>query len=244
MRILLSNDDGIDAPGLAALEAALRPHADVWVVAPASEQSAKSHSLTMHRPLRVHDRGGQRFAVTGTPADAVYVALHHVLEAPPDLVVSGINRGSNLGSDIHYSGTVAAAREACLQGHRALAVSAHLVPGQPPRFADAGRLVAERLERLRAMDWPAGTFLNLNVPAREVRGVRVARVGQRRYAHAVDVRHDPRGEPYCWIGGPHLAFEGPDDSDGAGIEAGYAVITPLTADPTDLPRLEILADGL
>jgi 5'-nucleotidase len=243
MRVLISNDDGVDAPGLAALAAAFEPVADVWVVAPASEQSAKSHSLTMHRPLRVHERGPQRFAVTGTPADAVYLALHHLLPEPPDVVVSGVNRGANLGSDVHYSGTVAAAREAALQGRRALAVSAHFDGTRPPRFDVAAALAVGLVPQMIERQLPDGVFLNLNVPLTpEPEGLRVTRLGVRRYAHAVDVRHDPRGAPYYWIGGPHLAFEGPDDGDGAAIEAGYAALTPLSADPTAPAGLEVLRD--
>ena len=123
MRLLLSNDDGIESPGLHILAERLRADHEVWIVAPATEQSAKSHSLTMGDPLRVEERGLRRFAVTGTPADCVYVGLHDLLPGPPDAVVSGINRGTNLGGDVHYSGTVAAAREGALQGFLAVAVS-------------------------------------------------------------------------------------------------------------------------
>jgi len=241
MRVLLSNDDGVDAPGLAALARALEPHGEVWTVAPASEQSAKSHSLTMHRPLRVTQRGERRFAVTGTPADAVYLALHHLLPEPPDVVISGINRGANLGYDVHYSGTVAAAREACLQGCLALAVSAHSHDGEGPSFEAGGAYALQVARQLLAHGLPDGHFLNLNVPARRApRGLRVAALGRRRYQHAVDRRTDPRGAPYYWIGGPHLAFEGPDDSDGACIDAGYAALTVLSADPTAPVLLEAL----
>jgi len=242
MRVLLSNDDGIDAPGLHALERALQPLGEVVVVAPATEQSAKSHSLTMHRPLRVRDAGEGRYAVTGTPADAVYLALHHLVDGPVDLVVSGINRGANLGSDVHYSGTVAAAREACLHGVPSMAVSARLLQGSA-RFDTAGHVALQVARRLAAAPLPAGVFLNVNVPPvapDQLGGLRAARLGQRTYAHAVDERTDPRGGAYYWIGGPHLAFEGGDDTDGAVVEAGCASLTPLSADPTQPDQLEAL----
>jgi len=242
MRMLLSNDDGIDAPGLAALEEALRALGEVVVVAPATEQSAKSHSLTMHRPLRVSRRGPGRYAVTGTPADAVYLALHHLVPGYVDLVVSGINRGGNLGGDVHYSGTVAAAREACMQGVPAMAVSARSVDGVV-HFDTAAQVAVDAARRLLDHPLPRGVFLNVNVPCvppSELRGARVVPLGERTYAHAVDERVDPRGGVYYWIGGPHLAFEGGDDTDGAAVEAGFASLTPLGADPTNLAALEAL----
>ena len=245
MRLLLSNDDGIDAPGLAALEHAVAPYGEVWVVAPADEQSAKSHSLTMHRPLRLLRRGERRIAVTGTPADAVYVALHHLLPSPPDLVISGINRGSNLGYDVHYSGTVAAAREACLHGVSAVAVSAHIDDG-PPEYGTAVAVITSVLERIRdELPLAAGVYLNVNapqVPPEALRGIRAARLGHRLYDAGVDLRQDPRGKPYLWIGGPHRGFRGEPDADGPLIDAGYATVTPLDADPTDHRSLETLRD--
>jgi len=241
MRILLSNDDGIDASGLAALHQALETLGELWVVAPASEQSAMSHSLTMHRPLRVRERAPRRFSVDGTPADAIYVALHHLMPAPPELVVSGINRGANLGFDVHYSGTVAAAREACLQGVPAVAVSAHTHDG-PPRFDTAGIVARRVAERVLAHGLGEGTLLNVNVPSvapDDLRGLAAAVLGRRVYASAVDLRHDPRGQPYVWIGGPHQGFDGPDHADGRRVDAGWATVTPLSVDPTDYRALEL-----
>ena len=133
MRLLLSNDDGISATGIATLRTILSEEHDVTVVAPASEQSAKSHALTMHEPLRAREVAPKQWAVAGTPADCVYLALHHLLDEPPDLVVSGINRGANLGNDVFYSGTVAAAMEACLQGCPSIAVSLHIEPDDVQR---------------------------------------------------------------------------------------------------------------
>jgi len=244
MRILLSNDDGIDARGLAALYDALESLGELWVVAPAAEQSAMSHSLTMHRPLRVRERGLRQYSVDGTPADTIYVALHHLLPEPPDLVVSGINRGANLGFDVHYSGTVAAAREACLQGVPAIAVSAH-IDDAPPRYDTAGIVARRVVERVRTHGLEDGTLLNVNVPCvapDDLRGLRAAVLGRRIYASSVDLRHDPRGKPYVWIGGPHQGFAGSDDADGRGIDAGWATVTALSVDPTDYRSLERTRD--
>ncbi len=246
MRLLLSNDDGIDAPGLGVLTAALEDAHQVWVVAPATEQSARSHSLTMHDPLRLYPRGPRRFAVGGTPADAVYVALHHLLEQPPDLVLSGINHGSNLGSDVHYSGTVAAAREATLHGHQAVALSLHREPGDVELFWDTAARVAVRVaEAVRRHPIPPGVLLNVNVPnvpLPRLRGLKTCRLGDRVYERRVEERQDPRGKSYLWIGGPHLHF-GPDpDTDGPAVEQGWATVTPLSAVITAHGELERLRD--
>lgn len=245
MRILLCNDDGIDAPGLAALEARFAGFAEVWVAAPATEQSAQSHSLTMHKPLRALPRGDRRWAVTGTPADCIYVALHHLMVgAPPDLVVSGVNHGSNLGSDVHYSGTVAAAREACLHGRPAIAVSLHRDGDRPVEHWATAAAIAERVVRATRADPPARhVFLNVNVPDRPesaLLGLCAARLGDRVYHPQVDQRLDPRGKPYLWIGGPHLHFGDVPDADGPRVEQGWATVTPLSAAITDEVELQRL----
>lgn len=236
MRVLLSNDDGIDAPGLHALEAAVAPLGEVWTVAPATEQSAKSHSFSMHEPLRVTPRGPRRHAVSGTPADAVYLAVHAILPARPDLVVSGINRGSNLATDVHYSGTVAAAREGAAFDIPAVAVSLHL-PGEPTtlHWETAQAVVRAVLDRLLTHGLPAGTVLNVNVPnvpLAELHGIVPAPLSRRRYLPLVQENTDPRGRKYYWIGGPHERFEGDDATDGPLCEAGWAVVTPLELDIT------------
>ncbi|MCB9688908.1 MAG: 5'/3'-nucleotidase SurE [Alphaproteobacteria bacterium] len=238
MRVLISNDDGVDAPGLQALTSKLsRSEDEVWVVAPATEQSAQSHSLTMHRPLRVIRHGERRFAVTGTPADCIYLALHHVMPERPDIVVSGINAGSNLGTDVHYSGTVAAAREACLQGLPAIAVSLESAH-DPERAAQWGTAtaIAERVIRsVVASPLPPRVFLNVNVPnlpLPEVKGLKAARLSDRFYQPFVEERHDPRGRAYLWIGGRHSHFSDDPDSDGPAIEEGWATVTPMMATST------------
>lgn len=243
MRVLVSNDDGVDAPGLRALADRLARDADVWVVAPTEEQSAQSHSLTMTRPLRLQERGPQRFGLTGTPADCIYVAIHHVLaDQRPDIVVSGINHGSNLGSDIHYSGTVAAAREACLHGLQAIAISLHREPGDTVlHWETAADLAARVVAEVARAPLPRQIFLNVNVPNRpaaEVRGLKTCRLGDRVYSPLVDVRTDPRGHRYLWIGGAHLRFGDEVDADGPALEQGFATVTPLTAAMTSEPDLE------
>lgn len=237
MRVLLSNDDGVDAPGISALFTRLQRTEDVWVVAPATEQSAQSHSLTMHRPLRVVRHGERRFAVSGTPADCIYLGLHHVMKgAPPDLVVSGINHGSNLGTDVHYSGTVAAAREACLQGYPAIAISLEN-PGEGTALQwGTASVVAERvIQALRDHPLPPRVFLNVNVPNLphpELKGIKACRLSDRFYDPYVEERLDPRGRPYLWIGGRHSHFGDDPESDGPAVEAGWATVTPMTATST------------
>jgi 5'-nucleotidase len=247
--VLLTNDDGIDAPGLRALADQLAPRAEVWIVAPQHERSAMSHSLTMHKPLRLQSRGERRFSVSGTPADCVYLGLHHLLPEPPDLVVSGINHGGNLGADVHYSGTVAGAREACLHGFPAVAVSLYYLPDDPEMFwptaaQTASRVVAALVERpLRPQ-----VFLNVNVPnvrPEQLRGIRAARLGDRMYHPRVDERIDPRGRPYVWIGGPHAGFGDVEDADGPLVVGGWATATPLAAvltDETTLAELRAWTD--
>lgn len=250
MRILVSNDDGVDAPGLVAVAQRLAREHEVWVVAPQSERSAQSHSLTMHKPLRISRRGERVYAVSGTPADCIYLGLHHLVQGPPDLVVSGVNRGSNLGTDVHYSGTVAAAREACLHGFPALAVSLHLDPADGTNHWDTAADLAGRVvEAMRADPLPPRVFLNLNVPnapPERIRGLKACRLGDRFYHPRVDERTDPRGRPYVWIGGPHANFGDDPESDGNSAVEGWATLTPLSAaitNETMLARLRSWTDA-
>lgn len=244
MNLLVSNDDGIHATGLEALASAMEPLGKVWVVAPEREQSAASHALTMHEPLRVMRRGEGRWAVSGTPADCVYLAVHHLLPEPPDLVLSGINRGSNLGTDVFYSGTVAAAMEACFNGFPAIAVSLHIEPDDREKHYETAAAVALRVARgVRANPLPPRVLLNVNVPnvpEGELRGIRAVALGQRHYHKLVDLRTDPRGRRYYWIGGPHDQFEPDDDTDGPTVERGFAAVTPFRPDLTYQPALDAL----
>jgi 5'-nucleotidase len=227
--ILLSNDDGFRAPGLRILCAALRATADVVICAPEAEQSATSHSLTLSRPLRLRDHGEGVLSIDGTPADCVYVALHsgtRVLPRAPDLVVSGLNHGLNLGTDVFYSGTVAAAREGALRGFRALAVSA-------ARDADfeAAAAVAARLARGLLAERPAGMLLlNVNFPKGSSWPVRSTRLGARVYTDTVEFRRDPRGGEYLWLGGPGAEHRPMPGSDTEAHDEGAVSVTPLVLD--------------
>jgi 5'-nucleotidase len=247
MRILLSNDDGIEAPGLAALERSLLGLGELWVVAPADPQSAKSHALTLHKHVKISEHGPRRFAVHGTPADSVYTAIHHILPGPPDLVVSGINRGANIGEDVHYSGTVAAAREAVLQGYPALAVSLHVDFSWPiashnwnTAGVQAKRLVKELLVRGLAPN----CLLNLNVPdipLEACKGIKSCALGHHFYGALVEERPDPRGAGFYKLGGPHSNFGSQNPSEGHFVEAGWASLSPLTVRVTDRAVLKELA---
>lgn len=230
MNILLSNDDGIDAPGLRALEEALAPLGTLYTVAPQTEQSAQSHALTLHKPLRVRPAGERRWAVSGTPADCVYIGLHHLLPTAPAIVVSGINRGANLGNDVFYSGTVAAAMEGALQGFPSVAVSLVRRGDLPPHFGTAGRVAAEVVRGALANGLPAGVVLNVNVPdipPDDLKGLRVTRLGRHEYEAVVTLREDPRGGAYYWIGGLAENFAPTPGTDAPAVLEGYAAITPL-----------------
>jgi 5'-nucleotidase len=227
--ILLSNDDGFRAAGLNRLRAALLVQADVVVCAPESEQSASSHALSLHRPLRLFDHGGGVFSVDGTPADCVYVALYsgeRILPRRPDLVVSGLNHGANLGDDVFYSGTVAAAREGALRGIPALAVSADLA-AEPEAAARAAARIALALWAAQ----PTGPLLlNANVPPGSAWAVRPTRLGGRFYTDDVEYRKDPRGREYLWLGGPGVEHRPVAGSDTEAFDQGVIGLTPLVLD--------------
>lgn len=232
MRVLLSNDDGVHAAGLRALAAAFDGD-EVWVVAPDREQSASSHAISLHRPLRMQELSPRWFAVDGTPTDAVYMGLNLVLrEARPDVVVSGVNHGPNLGNDVLYSGTVAAAMEAALLGVHAIAVSLAAPP--PHDFQEAARFAAALARRIAERPPPAPLLLNVNVPPGPVRGYRFVRLGRRTYGSEVVEKVDPRGRKYYWIGGEG----GPTNEDIPGSDCNVALkdrlvsVTPLHLDST------------
>ena len=246
MRILVSNDDGVEALGIRALAEHLEPLGKVTVVAPARERSTTSHSLTLHKPLRLWEVAPHRFAVSGSPADCVYLAIHGHLEDHPDVVVSGINAGANLGTDVHYSGTVAAAREAALLGFKSFAFS--LVPKGDERldaeaFDRAGRRAAAVFRQFVDFPLPPKTFINVNlpnVPDDQLLGVRVARQGYRKYQTSVVQRTDPRGKPYYWVGGPIVGHEPDAESDCHAVEEGDIAVTPISLDATRYDALEAM----
>jgi 5'-nucleotidase len=230
--VLLSNDDGHASRGIAAMRAALSVHADVIVVAPENEQSASSHSLSLHRPLRLREVEQGVFAIDGTPADCVYVALHaagRILPRRPDLVVSGINHGLNLGQDAFYSGTVAAAREGALRGIPAVATSAHALADLPGVAAACARIA---MDLLASAPFPRTPLLSVNFPKGWQGQIRATRLGARIYEELVDFRKDPRGREYLWLGGPGVRHEKNDGSDTDAYDEGVASITPLVLDLT------------
>jgi 5'-nucleotidase len=244
-RILLSNDDGIHAAGLQVLERIARSLSDdVWVVAPETEQSGASHSLTLNRPLRLRELGGRRFAVDGTPTDCVLLAINHLLkDRRPDLVLSGINHGSNIGEDVTYSGTIAAAMEATLLGIPAIALSQHLEIDRPPDWPTAERWGADVVRRAVAAPWPRNVLVNANFPAVEpesVRGIQVVRHGKRKIADDLTERIDPRGRTYFWIGALRGEEDVSPDTDIAVVRDGGIAVTPLFLDLTHTPTLATL----
>ncbi len=232
--VLLSNDDGYGSPGIRAMRAALlEAGADVVLLAPETEQSASSHALSLHRPMRLRAVEPGIFALDGTPADCVYVALHagtRVLPRKPDFIVSGINHGMNLGQDAFYSGTIAAAREGALRGIPALATSAHPLLDLG-RVARLGAKIAFELPRLHGVG-SRGPLLSLNVPPTWTGEVRATRLGERFYEEVVDFRVDPRGREYLWVGGPGVRHQRDTGSDTDAYDDGAASITPLVMDLT------------
>ena len=251
-RILLTNDDGVHSPGLLALKQALSAVAHVDVVAPDHNWSAAGHTKTMHKPLRVWSvrlaDGSEARTSNGTPSDCVALALLGLLEREPDLVVSGINAGANVGSDITYSGTVAAAMEAVVAGIPAIAVSVDGFEIADPAVAAAfaARLAALvlRTDGIRPRNAPGEpVLLNVNVPnlpRDALRGVQVTRLGRRVYRDALVERSDPRGRAYYWIGGEPPSGVPEEGTDIGALDAGYISVTPIVMDLTDYARLPVL----
>lgn len=244
MRILVSNDDGIHAPGLEVLERVARKLSDdVWVVAPEQEQSGASHSLTLHIPVRVREVGEKRFTTSGTPTDCVLLALHQLLPKKPrvDLILSGINRGSNAADDITYSGTVAAAMEGTVLGVPSIALSQLFEDGEPIHWKTAETHAPGLIEQVVKAGWPKGTLININFPSvmpSKVKGVRVCAQGKRRVSVGLTGRKDLRGRPYYWLGGERDNTAEVPGTDVDLLHQGFITITPLTLDLTDHTTLE------
>jgi 5'-nucleotidase len=240
--LLVSNDDGIHSLGLAALDEALREIGDVVVVAPDREQSACSHALTLHRPLRIDQIGAARYVVDGTPTDCVNLAINGICSRRPALVVSGINKGANLGDDVTYSGTVSAAMEGTLLGIGSIAIS---LIGRHDFVFDAAADFAARLVRwVLERGLPADTLLNVNVPqlaeGAAPRGVALTRMGRRRYGDAIVEKLDPRGRKYYWIGGEELDFVEEEGTDFFAVRQGLISVTPIHLDLTNYRSFEAL----
>ncbi len=230
-RILVTNDDGVRSKGIQALADALAPLGEIVVVAPGREASAVGHALTLHHPLRLEHLKDSTYALDGTPTDCVNIAVAAVLRGLPDLVVSGINKGLNIGDDVTYSGTVSGALEGSLLGVPSIAVSLQQGTGEWD-FADAGRIAAEVAARVLQKGLPARTFLNVNVPRGASRGIRLTVQGKRTHATTVSERRDPRGRTYFWIGEGEDQWLSDGESDYEAIRAGYVSLTPLQADMT------------
>jgi 5'/3'-nucleotidase len=234
MRILVTNDDGISSLALGELRRVLSPFGHVITIAPDRNQSATSHSLTLHRPLRIHPVGEDTYSVDGTPTDCVLVAFHGQLGEPPDLVVSGINHGPNMGEDVFYSGTVAAAIEAVLQGVPGIAAS--LVTRQPTDFVDAANVVGHIVRKVLERGLTRRMLLNINVPflpPDKLRGVKVTRLGTRVYEDTLVRKVDPRGQDYFWIGGEDPVWQPEEGTDFHTVHSGHVSVTPLQLELTD-----------
>lgn len=240
MLILVTNDDGIQSPGIVSLASGLSSIGEVVVVAPDRERSAIGHALTLHAPLRADEVKPGWYAVDGTPTDCVSLGIHGLLKQKPDLVVSGVNRGGNLGDDITYSGTVAAAMEATLMGVPAFAISLVTGPFTASHFEPACRIATRLAELVSKTGLPVDTFFNVNVPAGVPGEAIITRQGRRRYEDLVVEKEDPRGRKYYWIGGGDLGFEDDPGTDFSAVSQHKVSITPLHLDLTNYRSMEQL----
>jgi 5'/3'-nucleotidase len=239
-RILVTNDDGIHSDGLQILEKALKELGDVYVVAPMSEMSGASHSLTLARPLRIRQMDDRHWAIDGTPTDCVTLALNKILpeDERPDICVSGINHGGNLGDDATYSGTVAGALEASILGVPGIALS--LVARDNFDFSQSAAIAVAAARKVLEEGLPEGTLLNINIPQGEIKGVRVTRQGIKNARPVITEHIDPRGKPYFWIGEEYFSTNSAEGTDYNAVELGYVSVTPLRSDMTDHQALTAL----
>src|SRR5688572_26100887 len=239
-RILITNDDGIHSEGIEALEAAMNEIGEVYVVAPATEMSGASHSLTLERPLRIRQIDERHWTIDGTPTDCVTLALNRILTngERPDICVSGINHGANLGDDATYSGTVAGAMEATILGVPGLAFS--LVATRSHDFTESARIAADVTRKALADGIPAWTLLNVNIPKGVPKGIRVTRQGFKEAKPVISEHIDPRGKPYYWIGEVREGFRAAGGTDFEAVDDGYVSITPMRSDLTSYDAIEAL----
>jgi 5'-nucleotidase len=244
VHLLCTNDDGILAYGLDALAKAAATLGEVTVVAPDREQSATSHSLTLHHPVRPVQRGERRYQVDGTPTDCVMLAVEALMPVRPDFVLSGVNHGHNMGEDVMYSGTVAAATEGVMLGIPAMAISfaGGDLQADPDLLGDQVGVLADLLKHLTGLTQiPKDTLLNINMPpleGKQIKGVRLTRLGRRVYSDSLMRMKDPRGRDIYWIGGGSASWSGAEDSDFRAVRDGYISVTPLTLDLTHLKMLD------
>ncbi len=247
MRILLTNDDGINAPGMQVLaEIAAKLSDDVWIVAPDTEQSGTAHSLTIHTPLRIKKHDERKFSVSGTPTDSVLMATQVVLkDKKPDLVLSGVNLGSNLGEDVTYSGTVAGAMEGALLGIHSIALSQDHADYFEPNFDVALAHGEKTIRTLLNLEWPSHLLMNVNFPSvrpNEVRGIKPIKQGKRKIGICHKEEHDPRGRPYYWITTRRDESLDIAPSDLSVVRDGYISLTPLGLDLTEYKMLKELEE--
>jgi 5'-nucleotidase len=246
MNILIANDDGIESPGILLLSEALSHLGEVTVVAPHRERSTSGHSLTLHKPLRCVEVKPRHFSVTGSPADCVYMGTRKLMKSKPDLIVTGVNRGANLGNDIYYSGTVAAAREGAYFGAKAIAISlclGHHLEKSDMNWQTAMAFAKEFVPLVAKKDVPPNIILNVNIPNRpvsEIKGVKISKQGMRYYTDEITERKDPRNRSYYWLGGEYKGFESIPGSDCVHVDEGYISVTPLKIDCTDYTYQEEL----
>jgi len=245
MRILLSNDDGYQAPGLKAMAAAMEAVAEVVVVAPDRDRSGASNSLTLETPIRAHTMENGFIRVEGTPTDCVHLAITGLLEEEPDMVVAGINAGANMGDDVIYSGTVAAATEGRFLGFPAMAVS--MASHTPQYFHTAAQIAVQLIERLQCKPLAAESILNVNVPdlpLEEIQGMQITRLGHRHKAEPVVKELDPRGRPIYWVGPAGPEQDAGPGTDFHALRNGFVSITPLQVDLTRHAAIDALSSWL
>jgi 5'-nucleotidase len=245
-RILLSNDDGFGAPGLVILRRIVESFCDdVWVVAPETEQSGAGHSLTLGRPLRIRERGPKAYSIDGTPTDCMLLSINRILaDHKPNLVLSGINRGANLGEDVTYSGTIAAAFEATILGVPAVAFSQDLGEGDVEDWRVGEAHLGDLTKRLVRNGWPSNTLINVNFPsgpAEAIAEIRATSQGREKVGDHIAQAFDPRGRAYYWIGKKHIAEGSGGESDVAAVSGGAISVTPIDLDFTDRKTLGDLA---
>jgi 5'-nucleotidase len=241
MIILITNDDGIDSPGIKSLASNFKYLGELWVVAPDRERNAIGRALTLHSPLRAQKKSARRFAVNGTPSDCVNLAINRLLPEKPGLVVSGINKGGNLGDDISYSGTISAAFEATILGIPAFAIS--LATRKNFKFKPAALFAASLAALILKQGLPTDTFLNVNVPdtdGREISDFKITRQGKSIYDNAIVEKVDPRGGKYYWLGGTDIKCKKISGSDFEAVSQGFISITPLKTDHTNYSAMRLL----
>jgi 5'-nucleotidase len=240
VRILITNDDGIHSEGIGELERALRDLGEIYVVAPESEMSGASHSLTLARPLRIRQIDERHWTVDGTPTDCVTLAVNRILppERRPHVCASGINHGANLGDDATYSGTVAGAMEATILGIPGVAFS--LVANRNHDFTESARVARELMRKAIGEGLPPGTLLNVNVPKGIAKGIRITKQGLKNARPIISEHIDPRGKPYYWIGEERSGFHAEGGTDFEAIDEGYVSVTPMRSDLTNYKAIEVL----